>query len=64
MSKYIEFTIKGYSMYPSYTLVHDKITEQNLKLLCKDDLVVFNHPFKENIKMLKRIKYLSEIPVL
>ena len=64
MSKYIEFTIKGYSMYPSYTsgetIVFNKITEQNLKLLCKDDLVVFNHPFKKNIKMLKRIKYLLE----
>ena len=59
MSKYIEFTVKGYSMYPSYapgeTIVFDKVTEQNLKLLCKNDLIVFNHPFKENIKMFKRI---------
>jgi len=64
MSKHIEFTIKGYSMYPSYTpgetIVFDKITKQNLKLLCEDDLVLFNHPFKENIKMFKRIKSLSE----
>ena len=60
MSKYIEFIVKGYSMYPSYTpgetIVFDKITKENLKLVRENDLVVFNHPFKKDVKMFKRVK--------
>jgi len=50
-------------MYPNYTpgetIIFDKITKINLKLLCENDLVVFNHPFKKDIKLFKRVKSIS-----
>lgn len=64
MSKNIEFTIKGYSMYPSYTpgetIVFNKISKNKANLLNENDLVVFNHPFKKNTKLFKRIKSISK----
>ena len=64
MSEVLEFTIRGYSMYPSYTpgntITFNTMPKGRAFSLQKNDLVVFKHPFKKGIKLFKRIKAISE----
>ena len=60
MMKQIHYTVKGYSMYPNYTpgvnLTFNLITKEQHYKINVNDLVVFYHPFKSSVKVLKRVK--------
>tara|TARA_Y100001970_G_scaffold286872_1_gene410104 strand:+ start:1264 stop:1566 length:303 start_codon:yes stop_codon:yes gene_type:complete len=58
MDNYLIFNVEGNSMSP--TLKHgDKIKIKKIDINDKinlNDIVIFNHPFKENFKLIKRVK--------
>jgi len=57
MSNVINYTIKGNSMYPTFRN-GDTVTAYYYNLdknILIGDLVVFRHPFKKNLKLIKRV---------
>jgi len=68
MIKQIDYTIKGYSMYPNYTpgvnLTCNITTQAHLCKINVNDLVVFYHPFKSSVKVLKRVKRIIDQKLL
>ena len=59
--KYIQVSIKGNSMSPTFKngdfVIFEKNNGANLKI---NDIVLFNHPFRKNKKIIKRIKKIMQ----
>ena len=59
--KYIQVSIKGNSMSPTFKngdfVIFEKNNGANLKI---NDIVLFNHPFRNNKKIIKRIKKIMQ----
>ena len=57
MNEYLVFNVKGDSMLPTFKN-GDEIKIKKIDINDKinlNDIVIFNHPFKENFKLIKRV---------